>query len=222
MLDFLDAPVPFIVSFLISFIFLPSFWILFALLLDPLDLRCSNDQFCVSSSIVWCLAKAVFSCDISFPLLQVGVQHLPPDLKMKMDNLVQVNAVGNQIRARHLPRLPRQKQLTLELAPIFSRLSSQSSMAERHPVYKCNDVQAEAAGQFLVVLRRYMDYLCADLRSYTITNVQSNNDRVSILLKDTFVESFSSSDQPFIKLFVDTQLFTVLTDSRLSSFENEF
>ncbi|KAG9154348.1 hypothetical protein Leryth_000784 [Lithospermum erythrorhizon] len=166
-------------------------------------------------------AKMLDFLDAPVPFI-VGVQHLPPDLKMKMDNLVQVNAVGNQIRARHLPRLPRQKQLTLELAPIFSRLSSQSSMAERHPVYKCNDVQAEAAGQFLVVLRRYMDYLCADLRSYTITNVQSNNDRVSILLKDTFVESFSSSDQPFIKLFVDTQLFTVLTDSRLSSFENEF
>lgn len=152
----------------------------------------------------------------------VGVQHVPSDFKMKMDNLVQVDLVRNQIRSRHLPKLPRQKQLISELAPIFARLSSQSSIAERHPVYKCNAVQTEAAGQFLAVMKRYMDYLCQDLRSYTITNVQSNNDRVSILLKDTFIESFSSSDQPFIKLFVDTQLFTVLTDSRLSNFENEF
>ncbi|KAE9460746.1 hypothetical protein C3L33_07349, partial [Rhododendron williamsianum] len=81
--------------------------------------------------------------------------------------------------------------------------------------------QAEAAAHFLTVMRRYLELLCTDLRSHTITSVQSN-DRVSLLLKDSFVDSFPSKDQPFIKLFVDTQLFTVLSDSRLSSYENEY
>ncbi|MBA0802674.1 hypothetical protein Gohar_012951 [Gossypium harknessii] len=70
-------------------------------------------------------------------------------------------------------------------------------------------------------MRQYLESLCANLRSHTITSVQSNHDRVSLLLKDSFIDSFPSKDQPFIKLFVDTQLFSVLSDSRLSSFENE-
>lgn len=161
-------------------------------------------------------------------------------------------------------------------------------------------------------MKRYMESLCADLRSNTITSVQANNDRVSetfyrfyffrlvipqvcwilwnqqqgfkhsvlhlqvsLLLKDSFIDSFSSRDRPFIKvcpfkplisnlfepfrqrlswfslsffwqylrvklrliideyfqylcslvlalqLFIDTQMFSVLSDSRLATFEHE-
>ncbi|XP_028758289.1 uncharacterized protein LOC114717340 isoform X2 [Neltuma alba] len=79
--------------------------------------------------------------------------------------------------------------------------------------------QAEAATQFLDVIWRYMESLCSDMRSHTITNVQS--ERVSLLLKDSFIDSFPRRDRPFIKQLVDTQLFSVLSDSRLSSFEND-
>lgn len=52
--------------------------------------------------------------------------------------------------------------------------------------------QAEAAAQFLNVMGSYMESLCSDLSSHTITNVQSNNDRVSqstikILLSSRFL-----------------------------------
>lgn len=39
-------------------------------------------------------------------------------------------------------------------------------------------VQAEAAVRFLTVMMNYLESLCSDLRSHTITSVQSNNDRV--------------------------------------------
>jgi hypothetical protein len=39
-------------------------------------------------------------------------------------------------------------------------------------------MQVEAAKGFLAVLRDYLDTLCSNLRSHTITNVQSNNDKV--------------------------------------------
>lgn len=93
-------------------------------------------------------------------------------------------------------------------------------------------MQAEAAEQFLAVMRRYLESLCSDLMSHTITNVQSNNDRVrsltlhfnacnshtfnlyyvciwnnsvlpfqvSMLLKDSFIDSFADRDQPFVKV----------------------
>lgn len=99
-------------------------------------------------------------------------------------------------------------------------MASQVRIAAKHPVYRCNEVQAEAATCFLNVTKRYMESLCAELRFYSITNVQSNDDRVSLLLKDSFIDSFPSKDQPFIKLFVDTQMFSVLSDSRLATFEH--
>ncbi|PPR92268.1 hypothetical protein GOBAR_AA28401 [Gossypium barbadense] len=173
--------------------------------------------------------------------LPVGVQHKPNELKMKASNLVQVNLLKNQVKTCYLPTLPRHKELVTELRSIHSRLSYEGSIANKHPTYRCNEVQAEAATQFLTVMRQYLESLCANLRSHTITNVQSNHDRVSLLLKDSFIDSFPSKEQAFIKeqnlpepckysaspssslaqLFVDTQLFSVLSDSRLSSFENE-
>lgn len=152
----------------------------------------------------------------------VGVQHKPAERKMKASNLVQVNVIEDQVKTRYIPALPRYRELFSELQPIHARLSSENCIAQRHPVFKCNQVQAEAAAHFLAVMRRYMELLCADLRLHTITNVQSNNDRVSLLLKDSFVDSFPGRDQPFIKLFVDTQLFTVLSDSRLSTYESDY
>ncbi|KAG8370845.1 hypothetical protein BUALT_Bualt13G0025700 [Buddleja alternifolia] len=150
----------------------------------------------------------------------VGIQHKRVDLKMKTSNLVQVNVFKDQVKGCNLPVLPQRKELISELAPIHSILSSES-VAQRHPVHKCNEVQAEAAADFLSVMRRYLESFCSDLRLHTITSVQSNNDRVSILLKDSFIDSFPFKDQSFIKLFVETQLFSVLSDSRLSSYENE-
>ncbi|XP_011083072.1 uncharacterized protein LOC105165685 [Sesamum indicum] len=164
--------------------------------------------------------KMVDFLDAPVPFI-VGIQHKLPDLKMRASNLVRVNVPKTKVKTCILPLLPKRKELISELRPIHSILSREASVAQRHPVYKCNEVQADAAAQFLSVMNRYLESLCADLRLHTITSVQSNNDKVSILLKDSFIDSFPAKDQPFIKLFVETQMFTVLSDSRLSSFENE-
>ncbi|KAJ4888873.1 DENN (AEX-3) domain-containing protein [Raphanus sativus] len=150
----------------------------------------------------------------------VGIHSKPTDWKVKTSNLILVNIINNQVKICNMPALPQQRELMTQLTPIHATLAHHSSTARKHPVYKCNQVQAEAATKFLGVMRDYMESLCSDLHSHTITSVQSNSDRVSLLLKDSFIDSFSGRDRPFIKLFVDTQLFSVLSDSRLSSFEN--
>ncbi|XP_010415945.1 PREDICTED: uncharacterized protein LOC104701884 [Camelina sativa] len=150
----------------------------------------------------------------------VGIHSKPIDWKVKTSNLILVNILNNQVKICNMPALPQCRELVAQLAPLHATLAHQSSNARRHPVYKCNEVQAEAATKFLSVMRDYMESLCSDLHSHTITSVQSNSDRVSLLLKDSFIDSFPGRDRPFIKLFVDTQLFSVLSDSRLSSFEN--
>ncbi|XP_048232820.1 uncharacterized protein LOC8266500 isoform X2 [Ricinus communis] len=94
----------------------------------------------------------------------VGIQQKPEDWKMKTFNLVHVNVLKDQVKMCHLPALPRYKELVSELAPFHSRLSFQSSIARKHPVYRCNEVQAEAATQFLTIMRRYLESICSDLR----------------------------------------------------------
>ncbi|XP_038716859.1 uncharacterized protein LOC120010208 isoform X2 [Tripterygium wilfordii] len=151
----------------------------------------------------------------------VGIQHKPADLKIKTSNLVLVNVLKDQVKTCHLPSLPRHRELVAELGTIHARLSFENSSAKRHPVYRCSEGQAQTATQFLSVMKRYLESLCSDLSSHVITSVQSDNDRVSLLLKDSFIDSFPSRDRPFIKLFVETQLFTVLSDSWLSRFESK-
>ncbi|XP_057438466.1 uncharacterized protein LOC130730467 isoform X2 [Lotus japonicus] len=161
--------------------------------------------------------KMIDFLDAPVPYI-VGIQHLPDDWNMKTSNLVHVNVQKNQVKMCHLPRLPQYKELVSQLGPIHAKLSRESSIAQKHPIHRCNE--AEAATQFLNIMWHYLESLCSELKFHTITSVQSNNDRVSLLLKDSFIDSFPIRDQPFIKLFVDTQLFTVLSDTRLSSFES--
>lgn len=120
-----------------------------------------------------------------------------------------------------MPQLPRQRELFSSLSPYHEKLVGESFLASKRPVYECTDVQVEAAKGFLAVLRSYLDSLCSNLRSHTITNVQSNDDKVSLLLKESFIKSFPSREQPFMKLFVDTQLFSVRTDMVLSFYQKD-
>ncbi|XP_019455531.1 PREDICTED: uncharacterized protein LOC109356588 [Lupinus angustifolius] len=163
--------------------------------------------------------KMIDFLDAPVPYI-VGIQHKPEHLNMKTSNLVLVDVLKNQVKMCHLPKLPQHRELVSQLGPIHARLACESSIARKHPVHRCNEVQADAATRFLNIMWHYLESLCSELKFHTITSVQSNNDRVSLLLKDSFIDSFPNRDQPFIKLFVDTQLFTVLSDSHLSSFEN--
>lgn len=167
------------------------------------------------------LPKAMLDfLDAPVPFI-VGIQHKTNEVSSKISNIIRVNVYKDQVKTCSIPQLPRQKELSSALEPIHAKLAAEDGSAGRHPVYKCNDVQTKAAEDFLAVLRSYFESFFSDLRSHTITNVQSNNDRVSLLLKDSFVDSFPIRDQPFIKLLVDTQLFSVLTDAALSSYETD-
>ncbi|XP_019151525.1 PREDICTED: uncharacterized protein LOC109148156 isoform X5 [Ipomoea nil] len=151
----------------------------------------------------------------------VGVKNKNSELQSKLTNVVLVDVNKNQMKSHSIPQLPQQKELYASLISYHGKLVGESFLGKKRPVYECTDVQAEAAKGFLRVLRSYLDSLCSSLRCHTITNVQSNNDKVSLLLKDSFIESFPYRDRPFMKLFVDTQLFSVHTDFVLSFFQKE-
>ncbi|XP_039071599.1 uncharacterized protein LOC120218778 isoform X2 [Hibiscus syriacus] len=151
----------------------------------------------------------------------VGVKNKTSEVQSKLANVILADANKNQIKASTIPQLPQHRELFACLSPYHAKLVGESYLGRKRPVYECTDVQIEAAKGFISVLRSYLDSLCSNMRSHTITNVQSNNDKVSLLLKESFIDSFPSRDRPFMKLFVDTQLFTVHTDLVLSFIQKE-
>ncbi|XP_010917180.1 uncharacterized protein [Elaeis guineensis] len=151
----------------------------------------------------------------------VGIKNKTADIQPKLANVILIDANKNQVRSPSMPQLPRQKELLASLSPYHAKLVGESFLARKRPVYECTDTQVEAAKGFLAVLRSYLDSLCSNLRSHTITNVQSNNDKVSLLLKESFIDSFPNRDRSFMKLFVDTQLFSVHTDLVLSFYQKD-
>ncbi|CAL0304799.1 unnamed protein product [Lupinus luteus] len=151
----------------------------------------------------------------------VGIRNKTNEVQSKLTNVVLVDANINQVKSPTIPSLPRHKELVSSLRPYHVTLVGESYLGRRRPVYECTEVQAEAAKGFLSVLRSYLDSLCCNIRSHTITNVQSNDDKVSLLLKESFIDSFPYRDRPFMKHLVDTQLFSVHTDLVLSFFQKE-
>lgn len=55
--------------------------------------------------------------------------------------LVQFFIFYFQVKMCRIPSLPGQRKLVSELRPIHAQLSFESSIAKRHPVYKCSEVQ---------------------------------------------------------------------------------
>ncbi|KAF5179229.1 DENN (AEX-3) domain-containing protein [Thalictrum thalictroides] len=151
----------------------------------------------------------------------VGVKTKTGEVQSKLSNVTQVDANKNQVRSPSMPQLPQYKELFKSLSPYHAKLVGESYLGKRRPVFECTEVQIDAAKGFLAVLRSYLDSLCSNLRSHTITNVQSNDDKVSLLLKESFIDSFPNRDRPFMKLFVDTQLFSVHTDLVLSFYQKD-
>lgn len=150
----------------------------------------------------------------------VGVLQKSTALRAKSSSVVVINVQRDKVSMPSTPPLPHRRELSSALEPFHTRLAAEGDFARKHPVHVYNDAQYQAAESFLAVLRSYLESLCRNLRSHTITNVQSNNDKVALLLKDSFVEDFESKDHSFMKLFVDTQFFSVHTDAVLSYIES--
>ncbi|GKD45852.1 hypothetical protein Tco_1270497 [Tanacetum coccineum] len=105
-----------------------------------------------------------------------------------------------KVEMSSLPALPKHRELMTRLGPLHARLSSDKTSAKKHP-----SIQIDDATQFLAAMRQHLESLCSNLSNHTITNVQ-NNDRVSLLLKESYIDFFSYRDRPFVREFVDTQI----------------
>ncbi|XP_028197378.1 uncharacterized protein LOC114382274 isoform X2 [Glycine soja] len=111
----------------------------------------------------------------------VGIKNKTSEVQSKFTNVILVDADRNLVKSPTVPQLPRQKELVSSLRPYHETLVGESYLGRKRPVYECTEVQIEAAKGFLSVLRSYLDSLCCNIRSHTITNVQSNDDKSEIV-----------------------------------------
>uniref|UniRef100_A0A0R0GLG1 UDENN domain-containing protein n=2 Tax=Glycine max TaxID=3847 RepID=A0A0R0GLG1_SOYBN len=118
----------------------------------------------------------------------VGIKNKTSEVQSKFTNVILVDADRNLVKSPTIPQLPRQKELVSSLRPYHETLVGESYLGRRRPVYECTEVQIEAAKGFLSVLRSYLDSLCCNIRSHTITNVQSNDDKQSEIVSNNHLD----------------------------------
>lgn len=152
----------------------------------------------------------------------VGILHKTAEVRSRCGDVVRVNVYKNQVKnsGTPLPSLPQASALADALLGPYTELArlSRTPMIDSKPVHIVTKDQMEVAKWFTVTVQRYLKGLMVDLKGYTITDVSAGAasvQRTSVLLKEPFVDSFSSRDKAFMRQFVETQMFSVYCDAVL-------
>lgn len=151
----------------------------------------------------------------------VGVLFKTREVRSRCGGLVRVNIYKDRVKnANSLPALPNAATLVEDLAGHHAKLQQlgRGRAAAARPVHIVSEAQAASAQGFALTLQNYLQGLMADLKGYTITDVSEGSgeqQRVSVLLKESFLDSFPPRDRAFIRQFGETQMFSVYCDSVL-------
>ena len=154
----------------------------------------------------------------------LGVQRKTSEARRATSGLVRVNAYKDSVRVRGgvLPPLPGFKRLAETLRPLHRAVRDAARRAElragRGPVARPSEAARGAARAFADAWRAYLGELLnpETLRGCAITDVNDRNERVSILLKESFVDSFAAKDgRSFVRQLAETQMFETYADETL-------
>jgi hypothetical protein len=109
------------------------------------------------------------------------------------------------------------QKLLQNLRPLHESVQAAAVQYKRRPVIDPPQDAVEAAGVFLNAWRAYLNSLVANIRHHSITDVnQGGKEKVTILLKDSFLATFEGKDRSFMSAFVETQMFSTYADERLA------
>lgn len=142
----------------------------------------------------------------------LGIQHKTSEVAQRCTGLMRVNLYKDKIKNAPMANcLPKFKSLYSDLLPWHKKLQ-ESSKYSRRPSHVVTSSEYIAVEAFLRVMRGYLTGLVENLERHTITDV-SSQDGVSLLLEESFIDSFPQKDQPFMKQFSQTQMFMSFVDS---------
>ena len=148
----------------------------------------------------------------------IGIQRKTNEVRRLCQELTRVNVYKDEVKlgGGPQPQLPRLKELAGVLRPLHDAAREAArSGSYRGPVAEPSERARTAARAFLEAWREYLRALVANLRAYAITEVSAAGEKTSILLKDTWVDSFSKADRAFMRAFGETQMFDWYADVQL-------
>jgi len=148
----------------------------------------------------------------------IGIQRKTNEVRRLCQELTRVNVYKDEVKlgGGPQPQLPRLKELAGVLRPLHDAAREAArGGSTRGPVAEPSKRARTAARAFLEAWREYLRALVANLRSYAITEVSAAGEKTSILLKDTWVDSFSKADRSFMRAFGETQMFDWYADVQL-------
>ena len=148
----------------------------------------------------------------------IGIQRKTNEVRRLCQELTRVNVYKDEVKlgGGPQPQLPRLKELAGVLRPLHDAAREAARGGSyRGPVAEPSERARTAARAFLEAWREYLRALVANLRAYAITEVSAAGEKTSILLKDTWVDSFSKADRSFMRAFGETQMFDWYADVQL-------
>ncbi|XRA97044.1 UDENN domain-containing protein [Pycnococcus provasolii] len=127
--------------------------------------------------------------------------------------LIVANLYEGAVTGADVPRLPSLDALAAKLAVPHAALKA--SAAE----LAASDADLrEHAHAFLAHVRGHLASLVDTVAMHSIADVSGGaSERVAVLMKSSYVDSFDKADVPFISAFVETQMFSHVSDGLLSA-----
>ena len=147
----------------------------------------------------------------------IGIQRKTSEVRRLCQELTRVNVYKDEVKlgGGPQPQLPRLKELAGVLRPLHDAAREAARGGSyRGPVAEPSE-RARTASRVPGGGREYLRALVANLRAYAITEVSAAGEKTSILLKDTWVDSFSKADRSFMRAFGETQMFDWYADVQL-------
>ena len=145
-----------------------------------------------------------------------GFQYKTPTVRQAVQGLVRVNVYKDSVAGtQNLPALPGRASLAERLAP------AHAALRELDPGHVLPGLAPSSRGRravraFLEPLEAHLQRWVEDLPKHTITDVGGGaGERVSLLMKDSFVGSFPPDMRPFMAALTETQTFAAYSDSTL-------
>lgn len=141
------------------------------------------------------------------------------DIRAKCGGLVRVNAYKDDIKNAgyaHMPRLPNAKALIRSLEEPHARIRRYGVQygADGCPIYEISPEERREAVIFAEKVRSHLMALTSELAFFWVTDVSGTGDgeRVGILMRDAFVESFEGEDREFVNQWTQSQMFELYSD----------
>jgi hypothetical protein len=145
----------------------------------------------------------------------IGATCLPKDTP---DDVILIDLQTKTITGNlEFPEFPRTKEFDAAFTRDYKELKM--TFTEEIP-YITTSHQLRLTTSIARSFERHMSSMFKNFRAYCIRDVSDKNKPISIFMKENYLMDQPYSDQPFLKLFLETQMFAFYSDNYLNKIDS--